>query len=109
MADAKTDDNLRRQAEDSLPVGEAAAPPTLGGLLDGLAASVTHGQALGKAGASLGAELVKVALGRSEVAPARGDWRFKDPTWTDNPVYRRVAQSYLATCAAADSVVDAVE
>lgn len=43
-----------------------------------------------------GAELVKVARGRSEVAPATGDRRFDDPTWRDNAFYRRLMQGHLA-------------
>ena len=44
----------------------------------------------------LGGELAAAAVGRSTREPARNDWRFKDPTWTENPLYRRLAQSYLA-------------
>ncbi|MFN0092075.1 MAG: PHA/PHB synthase family protein [Acidimicrobiales bacterium] len=45
---------------------------------------------------SLGAELTKVALGVSAVAPEPGDKRWADEAWKTNPVYRRVGQSYLA-------------
>src|SRR5262249_14181443 len=48
-------------------------------------------------GVGLASEMAKVATGRSGVEPARGDWRFKDPAWSENPLYRRVGQSYLAT------------
>ena len=41
------------------------------------------------------------------VEPARGDWRFKDPTWRENPVYRRVGQSYLAASRALEGIIDA--
>ena len=41
-------------------------------------------------------EAARIARGRSEIAPERGDWRFKDPTWKDNPGYRRLMQLYLA-------------
>ena len=41
-------------------------------------------------------EAARIARGRSEIAPERGDWRFNDPTWKDNPVYRRLMQVYLA-------------
>jgi len=49
----------------------------------------------GRAG-GLGAELARIAAGRSEVAPAKGDRRFKDPAWEGNPIFRRLGQSYLA-------------
>jgi polyhydroxyalkanoate synthase len=47
-------------------------------------------------GTELGAELARVALGRSECEPGKGDRRFKDPAWTGNPLFRRLMQSYLA-------------
>lgn len=51
---------------------------------------------LGRRAGSLGVEAIKVAAGRSNVEPAKGDWRFKDPTWQANPAYRRLMQVYLA-------------
>jgi polyhydroxyalkanoate synthase len=47
--------------------------------------------------ASLGRELVSIAEGRSEVAPAKGDKRFADPAWHGNPLLHRAMQAYLAT------------
>src|SRR3954447_20434360 len=47
-------------------------------------------------GAELAAELAKVAAGRSESEPAKGDRRFKDPAWAGNPAFRRLMQAYLA-------------
>ena len=58
-----------------------------------------------KRGLGLAGELAKIAAGRSEVAPPRGDRRFKDPAWEGNPAFRRLAQTYLATTAAADGLV----
>jgi polyhydroxyalkanoate synthase len=46
-------------------------------------------------GAVTARQLVEVAIGRSEVAPARGDKRFADRAWTANPLYRRLMQAYL--------------
>ena len=56
-------------------------------------------------GAGLAAELTKVAAGRSEVTPDKGDRRFKDPAWSGNPAFRRIAQTYLATGATVDGLV----
>ena len=56
-------------------------------------------------GGGLAAELAKVALGRSEVMPEKGDRRFKDPAWMGNPAFRRLAQGYLATGATVDGLV----
>jgi polyhydroxyalkanoate synthase len=44
----------------------------------------------------LAAELGRVGLGRSTVAPSARDRRFSDPAWTSNPVLRRLVQAYLA-------------
>jgi len=59
-----------------------------------------------RAGADLAVELAKVTVGKSEVAPGRGDRRFADPTWSDHPGYRRLMQSYLAASNTVDSVVE---
>jgi polyhydroxyalkanoate synthase len=40
-------------------------------------------------------ELLRVALGASEIQPEAQDKRFDDPAWTHNPLYRRWAQAYL--------------
>jgi polyhydroxyalkanoate synthase len=56
-------------------------------------------------GAGLAAELAKIAVGRSEVAPSKGDRRFKDPAWMGNFAFRRLGQSYLATAETVDRVV----
>jgi polyhydroxyalkanoate synthase len=60
-------------------------------------------------GAALAAELTKVAVGRSDVGPAKSDRRFKDPAWSGNPAFRRLGQSYLATAGALDALLCDVE
>lgn len=44
----------------------------------------------------LGAEAVRILAGGSDLAPRRGDRRFADNGWTDNPLLRRLMQLYLA-------------
>ena len=56
-----------------------------------------------------GRELARIAAGRSEVAPAKGDRRFKDEAWQGNPAFKRLAQTYLATGIYADGLVDDAE
>ncbi len=58
--------------------------------------SALNTRGLSRRAADLGWEAGKVLLGRSEVQPAKGDWRFKDETWHGNPSYRRLMQFYLA-------------
>jgi polyhydroxyalkanoate synthase len=44
----------------------------------------------------LSAELARVAAGRGQAAPARGDRRFGDAAWDENPVFSRLLRGYLA-------------
>ncbi|WP_411562297.1 class II poly(R)-hydroxyalkanoic acid synthase [Pseudomonas shirazensis] len=45
---------------------------------------------------ALGSQLGRVMLGDSPLQPHPRDTRFADPTWQDNPLYRRGLQAYLA-------------
>jgi polyhydroxyalkanoate synthase subunit PhaC len=68
-----------------------------------LAASLaSKPQAVAGQAALLGAELGRIATGRSQVAPQRRDRRFADPAWTQNPALKRAMQAYLATGQAAE-------
>ncbi len=58
---------------------------------------------------SLTAELGKVVVGSSEVAPARRDRRFTDPAWSENPLLKRTLQVYLATGQTAEKLLDEAE
>ncbi len=58
-----------------------------------------------KQGLGLGAELARVALGRSKLEPEKGDRRFKDPAWSGNPAFRRLCQAYLALGQAVDETI----
>jgi polyhydroxyalkanoate synthase subunit PhaC len=49
---------------------------------------------LARATSRVGRELVGVVLGKP-FEPNPKDFRFQDPAWHDNPVYRRLAQAYL--------------
>jgi polyhydroxyalkanoate synthase subunit PhaC len=55
--------------------------------------------------AGLARELGRVAVGDSEIAPARGDRRFGDPAWMENPVFHRLLQAYLATGGTVDGLI----
>jgi polyhydroxyalkanoate synthase len=56
----------------------------------------TATNALPRRAAGLGAELAKVAVGKSTIAPDPKDWRFENRAWKENPFYHRLCQSYLA-------------
>jgi hypothetical protein len=57
-------------------------------------------------GASL--EMLRIALGKSHVEPGKGDHRFADQAWQQNPAFRRAMQAYLYLGASADDVVDSL-
>ena len=71
-------------------------------------AAVEPGAALATGLGALG-DLVRVAVGRSDVEPAKGDRRFADRAWRENPVFRRLMQAYLVEQRAAHRLVDEVE
>ena len=54
---------------------------------------------------ALAAELAQVGLGTSQLEPAPRDRRFADPAWTENPLLRRILQSYLATGRTVDELI----
>ena len=55
---------------------------------------------------SLAAELARIGVGTSALAPAKRDRRFTDPAWTENPLLRRIVQAYLAAGQTADQLVN---
>jgi polyhydroxyalkanoate synthase subunit PhaC len=88
----------------------AAAPePATSGWGSVLARVAANVPVVAAAGTRLAGSLAEVAIGRSDVVPARGDRRFGDPTWTDHPGYHRLMQAYLAVCQAVGEVVEGAE
>jgi polyhydroxyalkanoate synthase len=57
----------------------------------------------------LGAELARVAGGRSDARPARRDRRFADPAWESSWLFRRLLQTYLAVGDAVDGAITDAE
>jgi polyhydroxyalkanoate synthase len=62
-----------------------------------------------RTGLTLGREGLEIAAGRSTVSAPKGDWRFRDPTWNDNPLYRRLMQLYLAWSETMEQIVDSAD
>ena len=54
-------------------------------------------------------ELMRVGVGRSDVAPGAGDRRFADKAWRTNPLFRRLMQAYLVEQHAAHRLIDEVD
>src|SRR5215472_18354268 len=57
----------------------------------------------------LGGELLKIAIGRSDLAFEEKHPRFRDATWRDNPAFRRLGLSYRLSEQWADRMVEAVD
>ncbi len=57
----------------------------------------------------LARELGRVAAGGGEISPQRGDRRFSDPAWNENPLFRRLMQGYLAAGEAIKGLIDDAE
>jgi polyhydroxyalkanoate synthase subunit PhaC len=88
---------------------EAVGIPSFAGLVKGVASVVAQPGPLRREVGRVAREQASILLGTSSVAPSPKDKRFGDPTWTDNPGYRRLGQSYLSLGAAMGRLVDAYE
>ena len=94
---------------DAIEGTEQASVPSARELIAGLTSMLAQGSVVGHEAKALAEELVRIGLGRSEVAPKRGDGRFRDPTWQDNAAFHRLEQAYLAACQASDNLVETLE
>ena len=77
----------------------------LGELTNFVSDTLKQPEVLGGHLTRMAVELAKVAAGVSEVVPEDSDKRFSDPTWSDNPFYRRVMQTYLVWRSTMQSMV----
>jgi polyhydroxyalkanoate synthase subunit PhaC len=106
MSTVESDPIVADEVINAVESGEPAARIGVGAAAQSLASAALRSRGIGRRGAALGLESAKVIAGRSKVAPQKGDWRFKDETWQENPAYRRMMQMYLAW---ASTVMQAVE
>ena len=95
MSTVQADPIVAEQIADAVESGEPVGRIGVGAAAHSLASAARHSRGIGRRGAALGLESAKVLAGRSSVAPEKGDWRFKDDTWQENPAYRRLMQLYL--------------
>jgi polyhydroxyalkanoate synthase len=86
--------------------GEAVGIPTAMVMLKSIAATVGQPRTLARETRRFGRETVRIVAGRSKRAPAKGDKRFVDPSWSENPAFRRLCQEYLNLCESIDHLVD---
>ncbi|GAB2485825.1 PHA/PHB synthase family protein [Jatrophihabitans fulvus] len=107
-----TDATLPRDEDEALGLveaGEAVGIPTAAVLLKSLATTFGRPSAVGREARRFARDSVRIALGKSSRAPAKGDRRFADPAWTGNPFFRRLAQEYLSLSESIDRLVDDLE
>lgn len=109
--DAEDGPLAEERVADAVQGAEASGGFGVDDALRALWRTARHTPGVGRRAGRLGAELARVGAGRSSIEAPKRDWRFKDETWSSNPVYRRVMQSYLAcgqtlTTALADADVD---
>jgi len=88
---------------------DPSAFPPARELIAGLTSMLAQGSVVGQEAKTLAEELIRIGRGRSEVEPKRGDGRFRDPAWQENPVFHRLEQAYLAACQTSDNLVDTLE
>jgi polyhydroxyalkanoate synthase len=84
-------------------VGRLVQPLTAARLAGGLA---RHPRRVTRRVGGLGAELTRIAVGGSEVAPPKGDRRFSDRAWGESWLFHGLMQAYLALEDAAEGFVD---
>ena len=68
--------------------------------------AMRHPQAWLQTVPKMGLDLLRIGLGTSEVAPDKGDKRFADPAWRENPLFKMTMETYLTLGSGADAYVD---
>src|SRR6202035_2366133 len=86
--------------------GEAIGIPTVTLLLQGMAMTLAQRRGVARETRRLAGDTLRVLAGKSDGAPAKGDRRFADPAWAQNPAFRRLCQEYLSLCESVGQLVD---
>ena len=96
-------------AAEAVEAGEPVGIPSVMGVLRGVASAFRRPGPVARELGHLASDLGKVVRGTDELRPAPKDKRFADPAWTDNPLYLRWAQGYMALGQAMTRLVDDME
>jgi len=103
---------LPRDEDEALGIveaGEAVGIPTAAVLLKSVAVTLGQPRSVRREVRRFGRDTVRIVAGKSDRTPSKGDRRFTDPAWTDNPLFRRMGQEYLSACESLASLVDDLE
>ncbi|MDX1368586.1 class II poly(R)-hydroxyalkanoic acid synthase [Pseudomonas sp.] len=96
----KSNDDLKRQASENTlglnPIVGIQSKDLLTSARTVLTQAIRQPFHSAKHVAHFAVELKNVLLGTSELQPESGDRRFADPAWSQNPLYKRYLQTYLA-------------
>ena len=105
---ASNNSSETRDADDRSEVGggELVGLPSATQAIEALAAVLSRSGTVGQELIGLATELGRVLVGTSTLAPAERDRRFTDPAWSQNPLFRRLVQAYLAAAGSLDALVD---
>ncbi len=99
MSDKNSDDLKRQASENTLglnPVVGLRRKDLLTSARMVLAQTIRQPIHSARHVAHFGIELKNVLFGKSELQPDQDDRRFSDPAWSQNPLYKRYLQTYLA-------------
>jgi polyhydroxyalkanoate synthase len=89
--------------------GEAVGIPSIGGVVKGIVSALAQPGPVTRGAGRLVREWASVARGTDQHLPSAKDKRFADSAWSENPIYRRLGQGYLALGAELDRLVDEYE
>ena len=93
----------------AVQAGEPVAIPSMRGLLRGAASAFLQPGPVARELGHLAGDLGRVLRGTSGLMPSPKDKRFADPAWSENLVYRRWSQGYVALGQALHRLVDDME
>ncbi|NWC07703.1 class II poly(R)-hydroxyalkanoic acid synthase [Pseudomonas agarici] len=99
MSDKNSDDLKRQALENTLGLNPVVGLRRKGLLTSArmvLAQAIRQPVHSARHIAHFGLELQHVLLGKSSLQPDSDDRRFRDPAWSQNPLYKRYLQTYLA-------------
>jgi len=86
--------------------GEAIGIPTATLLLNSVAVTLAQPRSVVREARRLTGDTLRILAGKSTRGPAKGDRRFADPAWSQNPAFRRLCQEYLTLCESFSHLVD---